>query len=1128
MSGGKLSSFNLEIEALGSFSGGNAPLLEILIGGVVVSSASMTTSADTYTFTLDYTGNYPSSLLFRFNGSSGDPGDTVTLNSFKVNGQVVDTSNLSTLLLTRGGSSTVNVAATDHLYGRVEPTLSDIGTTTVTGTSGNDNLYGGNQTTGDVIDAGDGDDRVRGLGSDDAIFGGSGNDRLFGEGGNDVILGGDGNDRIFGGSGDDLLHGQDGNDRLNGDDGDDVLNGGAGDDGLIGGDGNDILFGEGGTDFLLGGAGMDTLYGDDGDDNLSGGDGNDDIHGGNDNDKIDGGAGDDTLYGDAGNDLIAAGTGNDTVDGGSGDDSIYGEEGNDILSGGIGVDRLYGGDDNDTLNGGDDADILRGENGGDTLNGDAGNDTLYGGDGGDTLNGGDGNDTLYAYVNIQNSQFLSNVILNDNPVGYWRLNETSGTTADNLGTTGAPIDASLTGGVTLGAGVLYGSGDVSMRFDGVNDGIRVPDSADINTSTYAQRTVELVFNADDVTTRQVLFEEGGATNGLTIYLLGGNVYVTGEDDGDWVDADIHAAVSVGTTYHIAFVFDQPNNMFTGYLDGVNIGSVTVNNKVFPSHSGDIGIGYAPDGVQFHDGESGSGGFYFDGRISDVALYNTALSAADIQARADLAKSSEVPSAPVADDGADVLNGGDGNDILYAYGAGDTLNGDAGDDTLYGTDDVNTLNGGDGLDTIYGEDGADIIDGGADADIIYGGEGNDIIQGGSGNDTIFGDDISGIVMESGRLAVTQTNSSQWHSVSFSSAIQDAVVKMFAEDVAGDPFTLRVRNITATGFEFQLDEFDYQDGSTGLETISWIAVAAGSHTLENGTKIQAGFVTAYDDATALVTFEDNSYSSPVVFSQVSSDNELSAVVTRNHSVTASGFSLQMDEEEGNSRAHATEDIGWIAIDAGGSAGAGLLSGSTGSTVTDSSATINFGGTFSSTPIIIADMQSFDGGDTGYTAGVSISSTQAQVFIDEEQSGDSETNHIAENVGYIALLQGTYSATTPGNADRISGGAGADNLYGGTGIDTFVFESATAFSGVDTIHDFSTTASDILDLSDLLSAYNPGSDVITDFVRITDSGNNSIVSVDIDGGANSFVQIATLMNVTGLTDEVTLETNGVLITS
>ncbi|MEM6780583.1 MAG: calcium-binding protein [Pseudomonadota bacterium] len=371
-----MSTFRLEIEALGSFTGGNAPLLEILVGGVVMSSTSVTTSASTYTFNLDYTGSFPSSVQFRFNSGSGDLGDTITINTARVNGQTVD-SNLSSMLLVQGGTS--NVTGVNYLYGRTEPTSGDLGTPTVNGTGGADNLNGGNDVNGDVIDAGAGDDRVRGLDADDAIIGGSGVDRIFGEGGNDIIIGEAGNDMLFGNDGDDLLYGGADDDRLIGGNGDDLLNGGAGNDGLIGGNDNDILLGEGGNDFLIGGNGEDTIYGDDGTDNISGGDDADTIFGGADADNIDGGGDDDEIDGGTGNDQIFGGTGNDTIDGEDGDDEIWG---------GDGIDTINGQNDNDTIHGGDD---------GDTLNGDDGTDTIVGGSGADTITGGNDADILHGH-----------------------------------------------------------------------------------------------------------------------------------------------------------------------------------------------------------------------------------------------------------------------------------------------------------------------------------------------------------------------------------------------------------------------------------------------------------------------------------------------------------------------------------------------------------------------------------------------------------------------------------------------------------------------------------------------------------------------------------------------------------
>jgi Ca2+-binding RTX toxin-like protein len=112
-----------------------------------------------------------------------------------------------------------------------------------------------------------------------------------------------------------------------------------------------------------------------------------------------------------------------------------------------------------------------------------------------------------------------------------------------------------------------------------------------------------------------------------------------------------------------------------------------------------------------------------------------------------------------------------------------------------------------------------------------------------------------------------------------------------------------------------------------------------------------------------------------------------------------------------------------------------------------------------------------------------------------------------------------------DTLYGGAGADILYSHGGNDIFVLDDTT-FSGVDTIQDFN-SSNDKIDIADVLVGYDALTEAITDFVQITTSGSNSILSVDADGGANNFVQIATIIGVTGLTNEEALETAGTLIT-
>lgn len=348
----------------------NAPTIEVLVDGAVVSSAVVAAQTgvgtDIFTFGLDYSGSFPTSLTFRFRDGYSSAGRSVSIEHARLNGTEVDPGYISQILLSKNQSANLDTSSTDHLFGRVDPSPSDYGTPTSSGTTGDDTLHGTNNH--DVLDGDSGNDR---------IIGSLGDDALIGDDGNDVLIGGDGNDMFLGGDGDDLFYGEAGNDQLIGGDGNDVLNGGADNDSLSGNAGNDILYGESGDDLLIGDDGNDYLFGDGGIDTILGGAGADTIYGGADGDFIVGGSDDDTIYGQDGADYMMGDGGADTMDGGAGDDFIAGNAGDDIIYGGDGSDRISGGDGNDTANGG------------------AGNDYISGGTGADTLVGGDDSDILH-------------------------------------------------------------------------------------------------------------------------------------------------------------------------------------------------------------------------------------------------------------------------------------------------------------------------------------------------------------------------------------------------------------------------------------------------------------------------------------------------------------------------------------------------------------------------------------------------------------------------------------------------------------------------------------------------------------------------------------------------------------
>lgn len=215
---------------------------------------------------------------------------------------------------------------------------------------------------------------------------------------------------------------------------------------------------------------------------------------------------------------------------------------------------------------------------------------------------------------------LNELIQAQGPDLYWRLNEIAGTSAE-----GGPVDGTYENGVTLGATPLYeNGGDFSASFNGINQYISVPNSPLINVGGRPERTIELVFNANTTAGRQVLWEEGGNTNGMTLYIDNGSIYFNARSGGSWGPFNISAPINAGETYHIAAVIDQPNGEFRGYLNGALVDTGLVTNN-WGSHTNRVGIGAMSQNGWFHDGPANVGtGFFFNGRISDVALYNDAL------------------------------------------------------------------------------------------------------------------------------------------------------------------------------------------------------------------------------------------------------------------------------------------------------------------------------------------------------------------------------------------------------------------------------------------------------------------------------------------------------------------------
>jgi VCBS repeat-containing protein len=175
------------------------------------------------------------------------------------------------------------------------------------------------------------------------------------------------------------------------------------------------------------------------------------------------------------------------------------------------------------------------------------------------------------------------------------------------------------------------NGRTAIGFDGADDRLDVADDATLNTGgPYSGKTLMMAFRTgNDVSGRQVLYEQGGSSRGLNLYVDNGQIYLNGWNLAEtaWGPSFANSAVSPNTTYVATFVFDQAAGTVEGFIDGSSIGSVS-GVSFLNGHTGDIGLGAVSGGTLYHDGTSSTSSNTFSGLIGEFVQYNQALSDVD--------------------------------------------------------------------------------------------------------------------------------------------------------------------------------------------------------------------------------------------------------------------------------------------------------------------------------------------------------------------------------------------------------------------------------------------------------------------------------------------------------------------
>lgn len=313
----------------------------------------------------------------------------------------------------------------------------------------------------------------------------------------------------------------------------------------------------------------------------------------------------------------------------------------------------------------------------------------------------------------------------------------------------------------------------------------------------------------------------------------------------------------------------------------------------------------------------------------------------------------------------------------------------------------------------------------------------------------------------------------------------VVTLMAQN-GSNSATLRVTNVSRTGFFALIIESEGWDGEHVAVPFDYIAVTPGAHRLPSGEIISAGSIstTAVQhgagvtgaESWATATFGDDLGTTAVVLAKPQTAfNESNPVpdapaapfiTAAVQNATSSTVQLALERSEsGLGTVTQAETIGWIAFPESGS---GTFTDISSNTVSWAARTTpenirgwsngcftNTHGVNSANAVVIASMATRNEDDGGWLRSCSKNATLVGLRVDEDRGNDSERGHVNEAAGIISFSRSFHARFTN---QTLAGQVFADN---GTG-------AGTAYNGIQDGAEMDlggTVVSLILDASDTL---------------------------------------------------------------
>ncbi len=190
---------------------------------------------------------------------------------------------------------------------------------------------------------------------------------------------------------------------------------------------------------------------------------------------------------------------------------------------------------------------------------------------------------------------------------------------------GLGVAFTASGSPTVNTGVNGINNLSAIQFSGSNYLRITSNRAAVNSATsYASKLISMVFQtSSDVTTRQILFNQGTTTDGINLYIYNGQLYAN-----RWAASGSSNVASAyilpNSAYSASLYFSSTNTVLKLYISGVQVDQVTIPSTALArsNNTNSVGIGGgAGGGAKFENNTTTTAVQGFQGEIAEILYFN---------------------------------------------------------------------------------------------------------------------------------------------------------------------------------------------------------------------------------------------------------------------------------------------------------------------------------------------------------------------------------------------------------------------------------------------------------------------------------------------------------------------------